>query len=208
MSSGHVVMLLAGALGVLCTTSLLRRADDTTSMLAAARDLAPGTVVAPGDVRPVRAGGDADALASFVPADAPVAGQVVTAPVAAGTLLTSQALRPPAAGAATRVMSFALARPRAVGGALRTGDRVDVLAVAKATGEATYVLGDVEVVAVDDGGGGPLGSGGDEITVSLALDAKGAAEVATALETAAVTLVRATGAPPIATRAAVAGGTG
>ena len=51
VSTGHVVMVLAGALGVLLTLSVLRAADDTRPMLAAARDIPAGTVL---DARSLR----------------------------------------------------------------------------------------------------------------------------------------------------------
>src|SRR4051794_24265872 len=54
ISSGHVVMMLAGALGVLLTLTALHSADHTEPVLVAARDLAPGSIIADDSVRVAR----------------------------------------------------------------------------------------------------------------------------------------------------------
>lgn len=199
VSSGHVVMLLAGALGVLLTLSLLRSADDTTPVLVAARDLAPGTVVTEESFRVTQLRADAAVLATLFDADdAPaLRGQIVVASVRPGEPLRRDVVRPASAQASARVMSFALARARAVGGALVRGDRVDVLTVDKDRARAAYVLTDTEVADVDAPSAGALGGGGESVTVSLVVDAARASKLAVALETGTVTLVRATGAPAL-----------
>ena len=62
LSTGHVVMVLAGALGVLLTLTVLRSADDTRPVLVAARDLAPGTVINDASVHVARVHVDASVL--------------------------------------------------------------------------------------------------------------------------------------------------
>jgi Flp pilus assembly protein CpaB len=199
MSTGHVVMLLAGLLGVILTTGVLRNAGDDTAVLVAAEDLVPGTVLDDRAVRLARLDASAEVLGSLVPADAvdDVTGQVVTAAVAEGALLTSDVLAPESSGAAGRAMSIPLPRARALGGALDVGDRVDVLAVAQGGSDAAYVMTDAEVLAVEGDRSGPLGDA-DELTITLAVDAERALALATALEAGPVTLVRSTGAPPLA----------
>src|SRR6476619_1734077 len=80
VSSGHVVMLLAGALGVLLTLSVLRAADHSQPVIAASHELAPGTVLGGGDVRVARVRVSGDTIATlFRGSDvASVRGQVVT----------------------------------------------------------------------------------------------------------------------------------
>src|SRR5262245_16014436 len=159
MSTGHVVMVLAGVLGALLTLNVLRAADDTRPVLVAATDLTPGTVVDADSVRVAQIHADDDVVGGLLGGDDldRVRGQVVTAAVHEGALLARDAVRPVTEGAATRVMSFPLPRARAVAGELDAGDRVDVLAVERDSGRSGYVVSDVEVVAIDGAGSGPLG---------------------------------------------------
>jgi Flp pilus assembly protein CpaB len=206
ISTGHVAMVLAGLLGVVLTLSVLRAADDRRAVLVAATDLAPGTVLDESVVRTARIDAGDGVLASlFAPDDMErLRGDVVTGSVAAGALITADDVRAVSAGAATRAMSVPLPRARAVGGKLRSGDRVDILAVERDGVHAGYVMTDVEVLDVDGDTGGPLG-GPDEVTITLAVDPDGATRVAAAVETGTVTLVRATGAAPLDTEPFVPG---
>src|SRR5947207_9510174 len=149
LSTGHVVMVLAGALGVLLTLTVLRSADDTRPVLVAARDLAPGTVINDASVHVARVHADASVLATLIRAEqfGGVRGRVVTTIVHEGELIARGAVSVLDAHVATRIMSFPMARARAAGGKLTTGDRVDVLAVDHDSGEAGYVVTDAEVVA-------------------------------------------------------------
>ena len=204
VSAGHVVMLLAGALGVLLTLSALRSAAHTDTVLVAAHDLVPGATLQPSDVRVTQIHADRRALADIFggAARGSLRGQVVTALVPAGALLTRGSVRDTHANAAARVMSFALPRARAVDGHLAGGDHVDIVAVDHDSARATYVMKDAEVVAVDASGGGPLSGANDDVTVSIAVGGDDAPRLAAALEAGVVMLVRATGAAPVAEAAA------
>src|SRR5262249_13745373 len=153
ISSGHIVMLGAGALGVLLTLSAVRSADHTQPVLAAAHDLAPGAVVTTDDVRVARVHVDGAALRTLVSGTdvAALRGEVVTNPMTTGELIARANVRESSAGAAARVMSFPLPRARAVDGKLQSGDRVDVVAVEHDAARAGYVITDAAVVAVDNG---------------------------------------------------------
>ena len=131
VSTGHVVMVLAGVLGVLFTLSALRAADHTRPMLAAARAIAPGTVIDGRSLRVARVHVDNDVLATlFDESDLrALQGRVAVEQIPAGALVTRDSVRGAAAGAAPRAMSFPIPRSRAVGGALVNGDRVDALSV-------------------------------------------------------------------------------
>ncbi len=199
VSSGHVVMLGAGALGVLFTLSAVRSADHTQPVLEAAHDLAPGTVVTAADVRVARVHVDGAALRTlFGGSDVSILrGDVVTAAMPSGALIARGNVRASDAGAAGRVMSFPLARARAVDGKLQSGDHVDVVAVEHDTARAGYVVTDAAVVGVDNGESGPLGANSDDVTVSLIVGADDATRLAVALDAGTVMLVRATGAAPL-----------
>jgi Flp pilus assembly protein CpaB len=198
VSTGHVVMVLAGVLGALLTLSALHAADDTRPILAAARDIAPGTVIDNHALRITRVHVDDEALASLFDAAAldTVRGRVAVAHIPAGSLLNRDAVRTIAVGQAPRAMSFPIARSRAVGGSLVVGDRVDVLGIRRNTGRGGYVATDVQVLAFASRGSGPL-QGSDDASVTIAVDSAAAARVASALETGTITLVRATGAAPL-----------
>ena len=192
-------MLLAGALGAMLTLSVLRAADDTQPVLVAAKELSSGTRIADRDVRVAQVHVEGAVLATiFRGADlVSLRGQVVTRTIREGALVGRGDVRELGAHAATRVMSFPLARARAVGGKLTAGDRVDVVAVERNTARSGYVLANAEVIAVESRSGGPLAGTSDELTVSLVVDAEGAPRLAAALDTGTVTLVRATGAAPL-----------
>lgn len=203
VSTGHVVMVLAGVLGVLFTLNLLRAADHTQPILAAARDIPPGTVIGSHSLRVVRVQVDDGVLATlFDGADLDVLrGRIAVERIGAGSLVPRDAVRAATAGAAPRAMSFPIPRSRAVGGSLVVGDRVDVLGVRRNSGESGYVATDVQVLAFSARGSGPL-QGSDDASVTIAIDSDAAARIASALETGSVTLVRATGATPIVQTAA------
>ena len=131
VSTGHVVMVLAGVLGVLFTLKRSRgAADHTRPMLAAARDIAPGTVLDSHSLRVVRVHVDDHVFATLFDAararrDTRSGRGRAHARRRAGDSRTPCART--AAGDAPRAMSFPIPRSRAVGGALVVGDRVDVL---------------------------------------------------------------------------------
>src|SRR3954452_23330871 len=169
VSTGHVVMLIAGALGILLTLTIVRSADDSRPVLVAAHDLAPGTVLSDSSVHVERVHVGTSVLATLFGADQLEAlrGRVVTATVKEGELVARGAVSALDAHASSRVMSFSIARSRAVAGRLSTGDRVDVLAVDHDSGRSGYVLTDAEVVAVEGRSGGALSGASDDVTMTL-----------------------------------------
>jgi Flp pilus assembly protein CpaB len=191
-------MIVAGLLGVVLTLSVLRAADEKRTVLVAAHDVVPGTVLARDAVRTARVDASDDVMASlYTPEELDaLEGRVATSSIARGTLVTRAAVRARSAGEAARSMSFPIPRAHAMGGALDTGDRVDILSVATGSADAGYVMTDVEVLAVDGGRGGPLGAP-EDVIVTIAVDSEGAVHLAAALERGTVTLVRATGAAPM-----------
>jgi Flp pilus assembly protein CpaB len=195
VSTGHVVMVVAGLLGALLTLSALRAADDTRPVLVAAHDIVPGTVIDSRSFRTSSIHADAGVLATLFDASAvdDLRGQIAVARIPAGSLVTHDDVRAVAAGRAPRAMSFPIPVTRAVGGALGAGDRVDVLSVQHNTGRSRYVATDAMVLAYSNHGGGAL-QGSDDASITLAVEPEVAARIASALETGSVTLVRATGA--------------
>lgn len=196
VSTGHVVLVVAGLVAGLANYAVLRGADDTVQVLVASRDLAAGEIVEAGLFRPVRAGLDGDLLDRVLrPGDLEAhAGSVIAAAIPAGAPLRPSDLRSPAGPGGTRRMSLAVDLSHAAGGAIRAGDRVDVIAVRE--GRAVYVVGGAEVVAVDRGGQGAL-AGLDRFAISIAVDAEAALCLAEAMETGSIEVVLSTGAAPV-----------
>ncbi len=119
LSTGHVVMVMAGALGVLLTLSVLRAADNTQPMLAAARDIAPGTVIDSRALRITNVHVDSEVGATLFAASAldSLEGRVAVERITAGSLLSRNSVRAATDGGVPRAMSFPIPRSRAVGGA-------------------------------------------------------------------------------------------
>ena len=202
VSTGHAVMVIAGLLGALLTLSAFRAADDTRPVLVASHDIVPGTVIEARWLRISRVHADPGVLASLFDASSinDLRGRVAVARVARGALLRRDDVGATTAGKAPRAMSFPIPVPRAVGGALGAGDRVDVLSVQHNTGRSAYVATDVLVLAFSKRGGSPL-QGSEDASITLAVEPDAAARIASALETGSVTLVRATGAARLRTAA-------
>ena len=141
-----VVVALAGYWSVYSATT------HRTPVLAAAHDLQAGSVVRPGDLRVAELAGDAGTMASLVPERElqTVLGRELAAPLPQGAPLARAALASTGAGPA----AFTLVVPalRALGGALRPGDRVTVLATFEsgAGAQARAIARDLRVLTVGE----------------------------------------------------------
>ena len=177
--------------------------DQLAPYVVAGRDLAPGAALTEADLRLVSLDLPPDQARGTFPTLAALTGAVMRGPLQAGAVVTASAVDRPAGGAvdrwgwrgdpaapAYRELSLDLPAARAVGGDLRPGDRVDVVATADA---ASHVLVQQALVIGADGGkdGSPLG--GSEVSVTLALpDAGAALAVAHGAAAAELTLLRST----------------
>lgn len=195
LSGGHLVMIVAGLVGMLLTLALLRSADERVEVAVAARDLRAGDVVAGGDLRYERVKMDDDLLATVLRPDdvARLDGAIAVEGVGAGELIARTDLRPRAAPSGLRAVSIPIDRARAVNGELVRGDRVDVLLAAES--EVAVVVADAEVLGVSDPAGGTaLGSVEEQFTVTLAVDARGAQLLTAAVTDGDLLVARSTGA--------------
>jgi Flp pilus assembly protein CpaB len=197
VSSGHLVMVVAGLLGLLLSLAVLRRADSSVPVLVARRDLAPGTRVEPDLFRATAVHVDPGPLANLVtPATLDgLRGRIVRSPMLAGDLLERSDLAAPSTGAAARSVSFPVDASVAVDGDLTAGDRIDVLASTDDGARSGYVLAGADVVAVHASSSGPLRAGDGQITITVTVDTAGAQRLAGALHGDHLLVVRATGAP-------------
>lgn len=191
----HLVMLLAGVLGLVLTLTALRDRGGSEEILVASRDLEVGTVLRPGDLRSasVQAGNELSSHLTPASRKAAVRNRVLTAPTRVGDPILASQLRTRAADDGRRAMSIPVDRARAVNGRLAPGDRVDV--VMASNGVASVVAADLEVLDVDGGESGAFGARQGEVTVTLAVDVGDAQILAGALADGDFVLTRVTGSP-------------
>ena len=118
-----VVVALAGYWSVYSATT------HRTPVLVAAHDLQPGTVVRPADLRVAELAGDAGTMAALVPEREleTVLGRELSASVPQGAPLARAAVAA-TGGAGPAALTLVVPALRALGGSLRPGDRVTVLA--------------------------------------------------------------------------------
>jgi Flp pilus assembly protein CpaB len=188
-------MVLAGLLAVILNLALLRGDTVPEMVVVAARDLGTGTRIDAPDLAVVAApveGDLADRFTREVDLDSLV-GLVVTRPIESGAPVFGSDVRPEAAPDAGRAMSVPVDRSQAVGGALRRGDRVDVIGVDD--GVALYIAVGVEVLAVPDSEGSGLAAATSDFNITLAVDDRQAIAIAGVLDRGDVHIVRSTGAP-------------
>lgn len=194
LSAGHWLVLIAGLLAGILNFALLRGDDEHVTVAVAADTIAPGQVISAADLTTARVDTDDGLLARLVPGTDidSVVGSVAATRVAAGDPVPRSALHGPGATDLLRTMSLPIDPAHAVGGELRPGDRVDVIAVDE--GRGRYIAEDVEVVGVADReGGGALGTHLGGYHLVLAVDATTALDLAMALRGDGVEVVRATG---------------
>lgn len=193
------VAVVAGLMAMLFTLAAGRQ-DDAVQVTVAAQSIRAGERIEAGDLRYADISGSASVLSSLVRRiDArSLIGQVATQPIAAGTMVSTSDVAPEAGPGQQRAMSFAVDVDRAVGGAIRAGDRIDVI-----DGSVpSYVLVDAEVLAVAQPATGALATRRN-YAITVAVDAESALRLAAAIQAGKLELVRATGAPAIAAPAIV-----
>jgi Flp pilus assembly protein CpaB len=194
VSRGHVVMVVAGVVGVVLSFAVLRQREGATGVLVAAREIRAGESVAAADFRIARVTLTDDVLATVVPAAdrSRLRGRIAGATIAAGELVNRRTLRPRAAPHGLRAMSIPIDPARAVGGRLAAGDRVDLLYAGDRA--VSIIVADAEVLAVDARGHGGIGESASPFTVTIAVTAPQSQLVAAAVADGGLSLARTTGA--------------
>ena len=197
LSTGHLVMIVAGLLGLLLTVAVLRRADERQPVAVAAHDLSPGSAITESAVRYENVKMDDALLDTMLQRDDVQAldGSVAAYPIAKGDLIARRAIRPAAAPAGRRAMSIPIDPARAVNGELEPGDRVDVILAANH--EVSIIVTDAEVLSVNrPDRGGAFGGIDESFAVTLAVDARESQLVAGGLAGGDIVITRTTGARP------------
>jgi Flp pilus assembly protein CpaB len=163
----------------------------TSAYVTVARDVRPGDELRAGDLRLVPLDlPDAQRSGAFTAAGV-LDGAVALAPLAAGELVQASAVARPAGGPGTAQISFAVAPSDALGGRVKPGEPVDLLAV-YGTGQSATVERATEGALLVDvtREGGPVAGGG--ITLTVAVPAADVDAVALASSAGTLKVVRAT----------------
>lgn len=202
-SSGHLVMIAAGLLGVVLTLAAFASADHRVEIAVAARDLHPGETVDRTSFRFERVRMGSSLLRRMVSPSAArtLRGSITRDALSAGDPISRSSLLHAAAHQGRRSLSIAVPKTRAVAGNLTAGDRIDVF------DQSGVVATDVEVLDVDQPGGSAGLTGDDDVSITLAVDAQQAGQLAREAKDDSLVVVLATGASPLptATTAAVVG---
>lgn len=159
----------------------------------AARSLTPGSRIGPGDVTLVALNlPDPAVRRNVFGSTTALLGASVVEPINAGSLIESAAVVGRGGAAGTREVSMTLDKSRAVGGTLKAGEYVDVLATfgSGADSYTAVVAPHVRVLTLSSNGGA-FGDNRTEVIVFGAADATAAEALADASVAAQVTLVRA-----------------
>lgn len=186
-------LVAAAVVGLFWASS--RPGAPSARYVVAGRDIAPGARLAAGDLR-LQALDLPPALAGRAFSDpAALEGAVAVGPLAAGELVQASAVVAKPSSPSSREVSVAVPAATLPPG-LETGERIDLVATFGAGGDAfsTYVVRQAQIVGIHR-----LGRDERDATVTVALDDAGEAiALAHASQQAKLTVVRATGAPPVA----------
>lgn len=202
-----VVGLVAALLAFVLAASLLNDRREMVTVAVARERIPVGTVITAdmlvSDEVPASTG-FAETLVSIDQASSGTL--VATRTLQAGEPLTSAAVGAPGSVSGQRVMSIPLKTWQAANGEIQVGDQVDVIETTKAG--ARYVLTGASVVGRSSatGGGGLVGGvhSGDLI-ISVEVDSSQALDLAAAIDSGTITVVRSTGAPPVQATPATTG---
>lgn len=189
--------LLLVAVSVLGGLRLFAVADNKVGVLVAARDLPGNKPLTKGDLRIARVQVGSRIFDRLLPATQlrSLTGRVLLYPVSKdGPVLETAIARSPRAG---REISVPIASEHALGGAIRVGDRVDVLAsFNKGSGDArtAVVVSKAEVIAINKTKGLFGQAGGSANAFTLSVDPETAVFLAYAMRNGELDIVRSTGA--------------
>jgi pilus assembly protein CpaB len=193
-SRGHLVMALAGIVGVVLSFAVLRQREGATAVLVAAHEIRAGEAITAADFRTARVTVTPELLATLARLEdrRRLEGRIAGTTIGEGELVTTRTLRPRAAPHGLRAMSIPIDPARAVGGRLAAGDRVDVLFAGREA--VSIIVADAPVLAVDARGHGGIGESVSPFTVTIGVTARQSQLVAAAVADGQISLARTTGA--------------
>lgn len=196
LSGAHGLMVASGLLAFVLVATALDDRGATVRVAVAATDVPAGGAVSADRVRWAELPADSDLAGELVsPGELRGGRRVATQAIASGQPVLRRALAGEHDGDGLRWLSIPVAREHAAGGALRPGDRVDVIDVVD--GVARYVVTGAEVARVGPGRTDRgLTAGSREFHVVVRVDAEEALALAEALADGSLEVVRSTAATP------------
>jgi Flp pilus assembly protein CpaB len=186
-------MLFCGA--VLGGQRFMAASATTTLMWAAAHDIPQDAELSADDLTAVEVRLPGHLAGAYVPAERALEGATLSRAVLEGELIHDGWLADDAQVGQGRAMTIPVSPEHAVGGALRSGDRVDVYATfdpGDARARTTLLARDVTILEIVTAGGFAL----DEeavIGLTVSISAEEATRLAFAIRTAEIDVVRITG---------------
>lgn len=195
-SAAQIFMIVAGILAFIANLAILRARDDVVLVAVAATDINAGVAIQETThVDYVELNGSDDVLAPLVTADevAALSGFILSSPMQAGEMFVQSELVESVNPIDQRAIALAVGRDHAVGGDISIGDRVDVIWVDDDV--AQYVVTGVEVIDTTNSErtGGAF-SASQAFSITVAVDDVQALELAEALNSGQIEVVRSTGA--------------
>jgi Flp pilus assembly protein CpaB len=193
VSAGHLLMVVAGLAGAVLSVAVLRDRPEGVRIAVADGEIRAGDVVAERDFRTELVEAPTGVLRTLVATRdvRDVRGFVATSTIRDGEPVLRGVLRHRAAPRGLRAMSIPIDASRAVGGRLAAGDRIDVLFAG--VREASIIIGDARVIAVDEKGRGGIGETSSPFTVTIAVDARESQLLAAAIADGDLSIARTTG---------------
>ncbi len=195
-SASHILIAVAVILAFGLNYLALQDRDATVQVAVAAASLTAGAVFTASDARLVDIAADFEGLDMLVLAEelGGLEGRIVGRAISAGGLIDKGSVVEPGSHEGLRVMSIPIGLEHAVGAALSSADRVDVISVVD--GAAAFVATDLEVISAADLESGRL-STARSYYVIVAVEADEALAIATAIDHGSVEVIRSTGASPV-----------
>lgn len=195
-SLSHVLIAIVVILAFVLNLLVLQDRGSTALVAVADEPIAAGTVLEGTSLRLVPVDSSFEALPALVQDGdlGSIAGWVTTRSIPAGSPIQFADLVESESPTGLRSMSLPVSPEHAAGGLIAAGDRVDVLSVRD--GVPAFVATDLEVISVAEGAAGSIGGLAAHHLV-VAVDPDQALDLAQALDSGSIEILRSTGAEPI-----------
>lgn len=200
VSATHLLIGVVVILAFLLNFLALQDRKQTTMVAVANNALSAGSTLSMSDLRFIPIDADFEAIGSLIDEGgvSVYEGWVLQRPIADGELIRPGILGEPGAPSGLRTMSLPASVEHAAGGALSSGDRIDIISVLDGT--AFYVATDVEVLGISESEGASFG-GSANFHILIAVESDQALALAGAIDSGSLEVVRSTGASRIGDRA-------
>lgn len=192
----HGLMVLAGVITFLTVSSLLRDRNETITVVVASQELLAGSEVAANAFRAVDIPADNDLATELVLHTDLVGGGQLARNLAPGEPLLRSDILPSASEVAQRTITIPVWRSTIAGLGLQIGDHVDLIGN-NDSGTVAFLVSDSIVSRLPSASStGAFGStSGRESWITVQVDESQALDLATALRSGDIEVVRSTGAP-------------